>query len=57
MLNTVVVWVLVLWTGNGPVVIDNIATRQQCQAFVTAYAQASHASRSGTCISVQKVRL
>ena len=53
-MSTIVVWVLVLWTGNGPVVIDNIASEANCKAEIAIYNGSSGGYGRGSCIMVRK---
>lgn len=53
---TIVVWVLIMWTGQDNVVIDNIASRQNCEAVKTIYNRNFGNGGHGTCIAVRKVR-
>lgn len=52
-MTSFVVWVCIMFTGSGPVVIDNIASEANCRGLIAAYAQHSSLA-SGSCIAVRK---
>lgn len=58
-MSTAVVWVLVamVWSAQGltPIVIDNISSRENCQALSDQIQVGRTVEGSGRCIAVRKV--
>lgn len=52
-MTTYLVWVCILWTGHNHVVIDNIASRENCHAIAAA---GNGLRFEGACILVRKVK-
>lgn len=54
-MSTMIVWVLILWTGSTTVVVDNIASQSNCLGLVANYQrEASMSGNSAHCLAVRK---
>ncbi len=54
-MSTIVVWVCIMWTGTNYVVIDNIATEQNCIGVSKAFNANVGPNYGAVCIPVRKV--
>jgi hypothetical protein len=50
------VWILILYMGHSPTVIDNIASRAECERVKAIVAEGRYRSAISQCIEVWKVK-